>query len=269
MTEGVLILEPGDERAKKIGRAMANESATAILSVLKDGFLTLSEISERMDQPMTTVKYHVENLLDAELIEVKKIRYSEKGREVKIYGVNDRLVIVAPSGGNVKDTLLKYASVFAILLLATLAMVAVSPTFNFFPPQQGGEVQDSLLMIYSSETATTGADHARNAFPDNQTASTFAEGTGAVTKGQVENISYAAGVSGEEIEIDTAVAPESTLNGSLPGEADVDGMVHLFIIAFFLGGCLILAIMMLYEVTVWRKEKKFWNEIKDQEQKNL
>lgn len=267
MAEGVLILEPGDERAKKIGKAMANESATAILSVLKGSDLTLSEISGRMDQPMTTVKYHVENLLDAELIEVKKIRYSEKGREVKVYGVNDRLVIVAPSGANVKDTLLKYASVFTILLLATLAMVAVSPSFDFFPPQQGGGVQDSLLMIYSSETATTGADYARNAFPDNQTASTFAEGTGAAAKGQGENISISAtGVSGEEIGMDTAVAPESTLNGSLPEEAGADGMVHLFIIAFFLGGCLILAIMMIYEVVVWRKEKKFWNEIKDKEE---
>ena len=267
MSEGVLVLEPGDERAKKIGKAMANESATAILSALKEGDLTLSEISERMNQPMTTVKYHVENLLDAELIEVRKIKYSEKGREVKVYGVNERLVIVAPSGGDIKDTLLKYASVFAILLIATLAMVAVSPTFNFFPPQQGSGVQDSLLMIYSSETATTGADYARNAFPDNQTASTFAEGTGATAKGQGENISYAAGVSGEEIEIDTAVVPESTLNGSLAGEADADGMVHLFIIAFFLGGCLILAIMMIYEVVVWRKEKKFWSEIKDQDDK--
>ena len=109
MSEGVLVLEPGDERAKKIGKAMANESATAILSTLKEGDLTLSEISERMNQPMTTVKYHVENLLDAELIEVRKIKYSEKGREVKVYGVNDRLVIVAPSGGDIKDTLLKYA----------------------------------------------------------------------------------------------------------------------------------------------------------------
>ncbi|WP_421907938.1 ArsR/SmtB family transcription factor [Methanolacinia petrolearia] len=263
MSEGVLVLEPGDERAKKIGKAMANESATAILSTLKEGDLTLSEISERMNQPMTTVKYHVENLLDAELIEVRKIKYSEKGREVKVYGVNDRLVIVAPSGGDIKDTLLKYASVFAILLIATLAMVAVSPTFNFFPQESGTMSSNDVMMTYASGVSPAEVSGTQTVYSegDNRTLATSAETYAA--KGLEENVS-ATGISGGE-EFDNAI-PESTTNAVDVETEDPGAVVHLFIIAFFLGGCLILAIMMLYEVVVWRKEKKFWSGVKDQEE---
>ena len=65
MTDSVVLLEPGDERAKKIGKAMASQTANDILSLLKTGNLTLTEIADSMNQPMTTLKYHVENLLDA------------------------------------------------------------------------------------------------------------------------------------------------------------------------------------------------------------
>lgn len=57
--ESVLVLEPGDERAKKIGNAMASETASDLLSTLSEGELTLSELSERLGQPITTLKYRL------------------------------------------------------------------------------------------------------------------------------------------------------------------------------------------------------------------
>lgn len=268
MGEGVLILEPGDERAKKIGKAMANKSATAILSSLKEKDLTLSEISERMDQPMTTVKYHVENLLDAELIEVRKIRYSEKGREVKVYGVNERLVIVAPSGGDIKDTLLKYASVFALLLIATLAMVAVSPAFDLFSTPQGVSKESVVWETSSDNIMATGAyDDTRNAFleGENQTFKT-SDGYLAAEKGQADNVtSHVPGTSGAGYDTVSASTRASTPVPTL-AETGSDAMIHLFVIAFFLGGCLILAIMLLYEAFIWRREKKFWDELGKKEE---
>ncbi len=260
MAEGVLVLEPGDERAKKIGKAMANESATAILSALKEGDLTLSEISERMSQPMTTVKYHVENLLDAELIEVRKIRYSEKGREVKVYGVNDRLVIVAPLGRDVRDALLKYASVFTLLLLATLAMVALSPTFSLFIEPQGISDQDDWIKS-DLMTASTAVYETQSNFGEGVNESyKSSEYTLAAGKGQAENMTTSAPTFyPAQKNVEDGVVPPSVRS---PGDtgAVAGGIVHLFIIAFFLGGCLILGIMFLYEVVIWRREKKFWED---------
>ena len=91
--ESVLVLEPGDERAKKIGNAMASETASDLLSTLSEGELTLSELSERLGQPITTLKYQIENLLDAGLVDIVRTRYSEKGRVVKVYGVRQQVEI--------------------------------------------------------------------------------------------------------------------------------------------------------------------------------
>ncbi len=131
--EGVLVLEPGDERAKKIGKAMASETASDLLSTLSEDELTLSELSERLGQPITTLKYQIENLLDAGLVDIVRTRYSEKGRVVKVYGVRQQVVIMSPGKGNLRDLLLRYTSLFGLMICATLVLLALAPTFSFLP----------------------------------------------------------------------------------------------------------------------------------------
>ena len=67
----------------------------------------------------------LENLLDAGLIEVTKTKYSVKGREVKVYGLKDQLLIVTPRVTNVRALLLKYASLFGVVAVATVVIGAV------------------------------------------------------------------------------------------------------------------------------------------------
>ena len=106
MTDSVLILEPGDERAQKIAKAMASQTANDILNFLSEGQKSQTEITERLAIPFTTVKYHIENLLDAGLISVDATRYSVKGREIKYYALTNQLLIVAPRQANVRSLLL-------------------------------------------------------------------------------------------------------------------------------------------------------------------
>ncbi len=60
--------------------------------------------------------YHLEALVEAGLIEVSRIRYSVKGREVKVYRQSDQVLIVAPRQADLRAALLKYASLFGITL---------------------------------------------------------------------------------------------------------------------------------------------------------
>ncbi|MDP2796362.1 MAG: helix-turn-helix domain-containing protein [Methanoregula sp.] len=91
MADDVVFLEPGDERAQKIAKAMGSQTASDILQLLSDGQKSLTDITERLAIPMTTAKYHVENLLDAGLISVAETKYSVKGREVKLYSLTTHL----------------------------------------------------------------------------------------------------------------------------------------------------------------------------------
>ena len=121
MSEEVIILSPGDTRAQKIAKAISSGTANDILHLLGDGQQSATDITGTLDLPMSTVKYHLDNLLDAGLVEVVENKYSVKGREIKIYALRDQLLIVAPKMQNVRSLLLKYASLFAIVALASLA----------------------------------------------------------------------------------------------------------------------------------------------------
>ncbi len=127
MADPVLVLEPGDERAQKIAKAMSSQTAGEILRLLGEGQKSLTDLAERLALPMNTVKYHVGNLLDAGLISVADTRYSVKGREVKIYTLTNRLLIVAPRQSDVRSLLLKYASLFGIVAVASLTVAVILP----------------------------------------------------------------------------------------------------------------------------------------------
>jgi DNA-binding transcriptional ArsR family regulator len=127
MAETVLVLEPGDERAQKIAKAMASRTAGDILTLLGEGEKSLTEITENLSIPITTTKYHVENLIDAGLVSVASTKYSVKGREIKMYSLTNQLLIVAPRQADLRSLLLRYASLFTIVIVGTLAMALFSP----------------------------------------------------------------------------------------------------------------------------------------------
>lgn len=129
MTGNVVVLEPGDERAQKIAKAMASQTANDILTFLSTGSKSLSDITEHLGIPLTTTKYHAENLLDAGLIIVSETRYSIKGREVKMYSLADQLLIVAPKQTNIRALLLKYTSLSGIVVAGSLVIYALTPLF--------------------------------------------------------------------------------------------------------------------------------------------
>lgn len=137
MADEVLVLEPGDDRAKKIARAMASRTASDILGVLKHGEHTSSEIAESLSVPITTVAYHIDNLLDAGMIEVARTRWSRKGREVKVYSLTDTLVIVSPGLKDIRSILLKYAQIFGIFLIATIMVIVIATVAMDVMPMDG------------------------------------------------------------------------------------------------------------------------------------
>ncbi|MDD1706376.1 MAG: helix-turn-helix domain-containing protein [Methanoregulaceae archaeon] len=198
MTEEVIVLEPGDERAQKIGKAIASPTANDILHILAEGPKTASDLTETMNIPMGTLKYHIENLLDAGLIEITETRYSVKGREVKVYALRDQLLIVAPKVTSIRSILLKYASLFVIVIIASMAMLAILPLLQNAPPVAGP-------LAFQTDDG---------------------EGSGV------------ASVLAEKAPADTGRL--------LPSSAAP-------VLAFFMGGCLVLLLLILYEAYWWQK----------------
>jgi DNA-binding transcriptional ArsR family regulator len=216
---GVIILEPGDEKAQKIAKAMASRTAGEILQLLKDGSHASTQIAETLSIPITTVQYHLENLVEAGIITVVERRWSQKGREVKVYGLRDQMLIVVPRGGDLKGILLRYGSLFAVVVLATLVLALLGPSFAPVISPGLQNVLPAALPRPPSEAGTV-ADH--------------------VLKGTANQ---------------TPVPEATQVSQAIPETWTIPGMLLLPLV-FFLGGVLVIAVMLGYEVWVWHRERK-------------
>ena len=250
MADDVVILEPGDERAQKISKAMGSQTASDILQLLAENKKSLTEITERLAIPLTTAKYHIENLLDAGLISVAETKYSVKGREIKIYSLTNQLLIVAPRTSNVRSLLLKYASLFCIVILGTLALSLASPLIA-----GTGTGMNAPLSIQLDRGAGIGTTQAiSESYATNATLTPMV--TVAVSKGIPD--AAAANLTPVPSPLTTLVqSPSATLApvpmgyGEPPASAIPDPAL-----AFFLGGVLVILVLAAYEIYLWKKMKK-------------
>ncbi|VVB89794.1 Helix-turn-helix domain protein [uncultured archaeon] len=130
--EKLLILPLGEE-SKKITQVISNDTARQIIELLADAPLSASNISERLQAPLTTITYNLENLESVGLVKIERTKYSEKGREVKIYAPVKKLIVVVPEKTDRKsvvDVIRKYMGVI-------LAAVLASSLVEFFMKSAG------------------------------------------------------------------------------------------------------------------------------------
>lgn len=130
-TQEVIILEPGQEQAQKFIKAISNHTAGEVLQLLKEaGPLRLSDIAEKVGESLNATKYHIDNLMDAGLLEISNTRYSVKGRKIKMYRMKNQIFIVAPGLTEKKQIIsavLKYGSFLGVYILIAVAFLAFVP----------------------------------------------------------------------------------------------------------------------------------------------
>lgn len=78
-----------DERSEEILSAVQSETARSVFRALTEETMTPSQIAEALDVSVENTTYHLDNLQDAGLIEVVDTVYSEKGREMDVYGPSE------------------------------------------------------------------------------------------------------------------------------------------------------------------------------------
>ncbi|MBE0522873.1 MAG: helix-turn-helix transcriptional regulator [Methanosarcinales archaeon] len=132
-SEKFLVLPLGDD-SKKITQVITNDTAREVLELLAEHSMSASEIANKLNTPLTTIKYNLENLVEAGLVKIERIKYSEKGRQVKVYAPVRKLIVVVPEkidNGSIVDILKKYLGVFLAAILATgLVKLLTGPYFK-------------------------------------------------------------------------------------------------------------------------------------------
>jgi DNA-binding transcriptional ArsR family regulator/uncharacterized protein YjeT (DUF2065 family) len=88
------VLGVDSDEAGETLAALSSDTAREMLREFHDEPATPSGIADRMDLSLQNAQYHIGNLEDAGLIESVDTVYSEKGREMTVYGPADAPLIV-------------------------------------------------------------------------------------------------------------------------------------------------------------------------------
>ena len=91
-----LLLSLEDSKTKKIANVVSNESCKKILDHLAKKEATESELAEKLQIPISTVHYNLQQLMETGLINTEEFHYSKKGKEVLHYKLANKYIIISP-----------------------------------------------------------------------------------------------------------------------------------------------------------------------------
>ncbi|MBN4049030.1 helix-turn-helix transcriptional regulator [archaeon AH-315-M20] len=94
--EKFVLVSLKESKAKQLAQIISNESCRKILDYLADNEATESELAKKLNLPISTVHYNLQNLSESGLIIAEEFHYSEKGKEVYHYKLANKYIIIAP-----------------------------------------------------------------------------------------------------------------------------------------------------------------------------
>ena len=118
LPEEAEVWDLSSEQADKAFTTLSSETARRALKALYTEPKTASELAKAIDTSLQNVDYHIQNLLEADLIEVASIEYSQTGNEMKVYAPATNAVLVLST----ESTAVKIRSMLRNLLSAALVI---------------------------------------------------------------------------------------------------------------------------------------------------
>lgn len=91
-----LLVDLNESKTKKLAETITSDTSRKILNYLTEKEDTEQNISSVLGLPISTVHYHLQKLLEANLVKVEEFHYSQKGREVNHYKLANKYIIIAP-----------------------------------------------------------------------------------------------------------------------------------------------------------------------------
>lgn len=143
----IRVLGLDEDGTTAVFEALSSDTARRILSAIHEQPAPPSALADRLDLSLQNVSYHLDNLEDADVVQVADTRYSEKGTEMKVYAPADDPIVVFVGTEERKtgllDLLKRLVGATALLLLASLFVF----TQGFGRPATGGDGRQPLWLL--------------------------------------------------------------------------------------------------------------------------
>ncbi len=125
------------EDAGELLSSLSSETARRVLTTLHDEPATASEVASRVNTSLQNARHHLNNLEEAGLVRVADTRYSEKGREMNVYGPAEEPMVVfvgrEERADGFLDSLRGLLSAVGLLTLASLLVQYLAVTTTTGP----------------------------------------------------------------------------------------------------------------------------------------
>ena len=130
-----LLLSMEDDKIKKISNVISNESCRKILDYLASKESTESELASKLNIPISTVHYNLQQLMETGLVSADEFHYSEKGKEVNHFRLANKYIIIAPK--NAYGIKKKLKNILPVILIVSGAALAIQLANNYFSKNIG------------------------------------------------------------------------------------------------------------------------------------
>lgn len=103
--EKLLILQLSED-SRKIARLLSSETSIRILKLLNKKSMSAGDLANELGVRLNTLKYNLDSLLEAGMIRVRRIIWSRKGREIKVYEAAEKVIVFLPAKENPETSLI-------------------------------------------------------------------------------------------------------------------------------------------------------------------
>ncbi|WP_255191800.1 ArsR/SmtB family transcription factor [Natronobeatus ordinarius] len=156
------VVDLADEDADAVFGALSSTTAREIYTTLHDEPGTPSDVAEAIDSSIQNVRYHLEKLEDAGLVEVVDTWYSSRGNEMSVYATaNGPLIVTSDQSkaAQLKEAISRFIG--GIVALAGGSLLVQHAAGQFFAPEvQEAEVPpDGTVPAAADASADDEDDH--------------------------------------------------------------------------------------------------------------
>ncbi len=118
-------IHASEEKAKELAQILLNEKALAILQLLQDEELSISEIASRLGMPISTVSYHIDKMTKVGLVEIAGKKYGKRLQEVKLYRASPKPILLLPGKPQAKKKFLRTFEKVQVISLTIAGLISL------------------------------------------------------------------------------------------------------------------------------------------------
>lgn len=148
MTDKFVLVSLEEKKAKKLAEVISNSTCRKILDYISDKEdASESDIAKALKIPMSTAHYNLENLMKAGLVEVKEFRWSEKGKQIDLFRLAKKFILISPKGTKIEKS--KLRDIFAVTIISGLGSLLAGYLAKgiFFAEKSADVMIESVKML--------------------------------------------------------------------------------------------------------------------------